>query len=102
MATSATAIPMASLKPFRKTAPSAAMRRRVIQVFPPCIQCGAKGFSTTCAEASAPDRVIVIRKSVAAKPSSTRTKIFPAHQGSSRSSIAIEPSPCGLSLATRR
>ncbi len=30
------------------------------------------------------------------------TKIFPAHQGSSHSSIAIEPSPWGLSLATRR
>ena len=41
-------------------------------------------------------------KSVAAKPSSTRTKIFPAHQGSSRSSMAIEPSPFGDSFATRR
>jgi uncharacterized membrane protein len=31
-----------------------------------------------------------------------RTKSLPCHHGSSRSSIAIEPSPCGLSAATRR
>lgn len=37
-----------------------------------------------------------------ANAGSTRTKIFPDHHGSIRSSIAMEPSPCGLSCATRR
>ena len=60
------------------------------------------GFSTTCAVASAADSVIVMMKSVAAKPSSTSTKSLPFQNDSSRSSIAIEPSPCGLSAATRR
>ena len=45
---------------------------------------------------------MVMRKSVAAKPSSTRTNSLPFQNDSSRSSIAIEPSPCGLSAATRR
>lgn len=39
---------------------------------------------------------------VYANPRSTRTKIFLGHQGSSRSSMAIDPSPCGLSRTTRR
>ncbi len=60
------------------------------------------GFSTTCAVASAAESVIVIRKSVAAKPSRTRTKSFPCQNDKSRSSMAIEPSPCGDSSATRR
>ena len=60
------------------------------------------GFSTRCAVASAADSVMVIRKSVAAKPSSASTSSLPSHLGSSRSSIAIEPSPRKLSLATRR
>ncbi len=59
--------------------------------------------SPGCARvASAADRVIVMMKSVAAKPSSTSTKSLPAHLGRTRSSIAIEPWPCGLSRATRR
>ena len=45
---------------------------------------------------------MVMMKSVAAKPSSTRTKILPFQNVMSRSSMAIEPSPFGLSLATRR
>lgn len=102
VATSTTAMPIASRNPLRKTAARAVTRTRVIHTFSPCIQLGAKGFSTTCAEASAADSVIVIMKSVAANPSSTSTKSFPAHQGSRRSSMAIEPSPCGLSLATLR
>ena len=65
-------------------------------------EAGRNGFSTTCAVASAADRVIVIMKSVAANPSRASTKSLPLHHGSSRSSIAIEPSPCGLSAATRR
>ena len=59
------------------------------------------GFSTRCADASAAESVIVITKSVAAKPSSTRTKSLPFQKLSSRSSMAIEPSPRGLSSATR-
>ena len=39
---------------------------------------------------------------VATKPSSTSTKILPRQNGSRSSSIATEPCPCGLSLATRR
>ena len=52
--------------------------------------------------ASAEERVIVMIQEVATKPSSTRTKILPRQNGSSRSSIATEPWPCGLSWATRR
>ena len=54
------------------------------------------------AVASAADRVMVMMKSVAAKPSRTSTNSLPFQNDSSRSSIAIEPSPCGLSAATRR
>ena len=68
----------------------------------PCRKSGTFGFSTTCALASAADSVIVIMKSVSAKPSSTRTKSLPFQKVSSRSSIEIEPCPCGLSSATRR
>ncbi|MEC5153655.1 hypothetical protein RCH23_001021 [Cryobacterium sp. CAN_C3] len=41
-------------------------------------------------------------KSVAANPSRTSTKSFPAHHGNRRSSIWIEPDPLKLSCATRR
>ena len=44
-------------------------------------------------EASAAERVIVITKSVAANPSSTRTRSRPHHPGSRFSSIAIDPWP---------
>jgi hypothetical protein len=54
------------------------------------------------AVASAADSVIVMVKSVAAKPRSTSTNSLPPHHGSTRSSMAIEPSPCGLSRATLR
>ena len=56
------------------------------------------GFSTMWAVASAAERVIVMTKPVATKPIRQRTNSLPCHQGSSRSSIEIEPSPCGLSL----
>src|SRR5918998_1482264 len=51
---------------------------------------------------SAADSVIVMIQEVATKPSRTRTKTFPRQNGSSRSSIATEPCPWGLSFATRR
>ena len=95
-------MPIASVKPRRKTAPSSASRTRVIATWCPCRSSGTLGFSTMCAVASAADRVMVIRKSVAAKPSSTSTNSLPFQKDSSRSSIAIDPSPCGLSTATRR
>ena len=60
------------------------------------------GFSIRWAVASAADRVMVIMKSVAAKPSRASTNSLPFQNDNSRSSMAIEPSPCGLSAATRR
>jgi hypothetical protein len=95
-------MPMASLNPRRNTAPSAARNTKVTSTAWPSKKSGANGFSSTCADASAADRVIVMRKSVQAKPSITSTNSLPAHQGNDFSSIAIEPSPCGLSRATRR
>jgi len=100
--TNPTAIPMASVNPRRNTAASSASRARVTNTASPCSSCGAKGFSMMCAVASAAERVIVMRKSVAAKPSRANTNSLPAHQGRRCSSIAMEPSPCGLSLATVR
>jgi hypothetical protein len=101
-ATRTTAMPIASLNPLRNTSPSSATSPRVSGTSAPSNQAGANGFSTACAVASAAERVMVIMKSVAANPSSTSTKSLPPHQGSSRSSIAIEPSPRKLSRATRR
>ena len=40
-----------------------------------------------------PGSVMVMTKSVEAKPSSARTNTLPAQPGSNRSSIAIEPCP---------
>ena len=67
-------MPIASLKPLRKTAPSRATRKRVMAICPPWKKGGAKGFSTTWAAASAAERVIVTTKPVATKPISARTK----------------------------
>ena len=63
---------------------------------------GQCGLVIRWTAASAPDSVLVMTKSVAANPSSTRTSSLPFHQDSNRSSIASEPWPCGLSRATRR
>ena len=86
-------MPMASENPRRKTAASSASNPRVISMVWFDQASGMNGFSTRCAVASAADSVMVIRKSVAAKPSSARTSSLPSHLGSSRSSIAIDPSP---------
>lgn len=75
MPTSTTAIPMASVKPRRNTAISAASSTRVITTCWPWKKLGA---------------------------SSTSTNTLPAHHGSRCSSMAMEPSPLGLSFATRR
>ena len=93
---------MASPKPRRNTAPSSSDEDERDEHPMPWRKAGANGFSTMCAVASAADSVIVMMKSVATKPSSTRTKSLPRQHDSSRSSMAIEPSPCGLSAATRR
>ena len=102
MKTRTTARLMASAKPRRNTAPSKASRMSVMSTFWSAQPGGAKGLSTRCSVASAADRVMVIRKSVAAKPSSTSTSSLPPHRGSNRWSIEIEPSPRKLSRATRR
>ncbi len=96
------AMPIASVKPRRNTAASRASSTRVMSTSWPCRNDGRYGFSTAWAVASAADSVIVTRRSVAAKPSSTSTKTLPAHHGRIRSSIAVEPSPLELSRATRR
>ncbi len=59
------------------------------------------GFSAMWAVASAAERVIVITKPVATNPIRHSTSSLPCHQPSNRSSIEIEPSPCGLATATR-
>jgi hypothetical protein len=50
--------------------------------------------------ASAAESVIVMMKSVKAKPRRTSTNAFPFHRGSSSSSIRMLPWPCGLCDAT--
>ena len=52
--------------------------------------------------ASADDSVIVMIQEVATNPSRVSTNSLPHQNGSSRSSIATEPCPFGLSSATRR
>ena len=95
-------MPIASLKPRRKTAPSSRISSSVTQRCAPAKAFGTSGLLTACSAASAADSVIVMMNAVPANPSSARTNSLPPHQGSSRSSIAIEPSPRKLSLATRR
>ncbi len=63
---------------------------------------GRYGFSSMCTVASAEESVIVMSHDVATNPSSTSTNSLPRQNGSRFSSIATEPCPCGLSLATRR
>ena len=63
---------------------------------------GMIGFSSRCTVASAPERVMVMIHEVATNPSSSSTKNLPRQNGSSFSSMATEPCPCGLSCATRR
>ncbi len=100
--TRGTAIVIASRKPLRKTAASSASRTSVMAMCWPRSASGMSGFSTACAAASAADSVMVMTKSVAANPRSTRTNALPAHHGSRCSRIAIDPSPWGESRATRR
>ena len=86
---------MASRKPFRKTPPRIASSTRVTATgwFS---HAGISGFSMRWAVASAAERVMVMMKSVSAKPSRTSTKALPRQRGSSSSSMAMLPWPCGL------
>ncbi len=93
---------MASEKPRRNTPPRITSSSTVISTSCPCRKVGNAGFSTMCTDASAADSVIVMIHDVATKPSSTRTKSLPRQKGSSDSSIATDPCPCGDSRATRR
>lgn len=100
--TSGMATMTASLNPSRNTPPRTTSSATVRATSWPCRACGKKGFSTTCTEASAVDRVIVMIHEVATKPSRTSTNSLPHQNGNRSSSIATDPAPCGLSFATRR
>jgi hypothetical protein len=97
-----TAMPMASLKPLRKTAPSTASSTSVMATSWSRTNPAANGFSPRCTAASDADRVMVITQEVATKPSRHNTNTLPFQNESRRSSIAIEPWPCGLSRETTR
>ena len=96
-----TAMPIASRKPFRKTAPSTPSSRRVRPTPWPCRKPGTSRFSTMCTAASAAERVIVTIQAVATNPSRQSTNSLP-FRTSRFSSIAIEPCPWGLCLETTR
>ena len=55
-----------------------------------------------CAAASAAESVLVITKSVAAKPMSTSTTILFHQPWNRRSIMPIDPTPVGVSPATCR
>jgi hypothetical protein len=84
-------MPIASLKPLRKTAPSSASSTRVMATSWPWRNSGTKGFSTTWAVASAEERVMVTNQAVATNPSRHSTNTLPDQNESRRSSIEIEP-----------
>jgi hypothetical protein len=65
-----------------------------------CSTPGTNGFSTMWALASAAESVIVMMKSVKAKPRRTSTNALPFQRGSSSSSMRMLPWPCGLCDAT--
>ncbi len=68
---------MASVNPLRNTAPSSDTSSSVTSTSCPLSPLGQNGFSSMCAVASAAERVMVMMKSVAAKPSSTSTSSLP-------------------------
>jgi hypothetical protein len=86
-----TAMPMASLKPLRKTAPSTPSSRSVMRTSWPRKKLGTSGFSTICTAASAAERVIVTIHAVATNPRRQSTNSLPFQNESRFSSIAIEP-----------
>lgn len=101
-ATTGIAMPTASLNPSRNTPPRMSSSTMVIHNSVPCRKDGTIGFSTRCTAASDADSVMVTIHDVSTNPSRASTNSFPRQNDSSRSSIATEPWPCGLSSATRR
>ena len=96
-------MPMASLKPLRKTAPRTRdQHERDDRPRWPPSSAGGEGFSSEVrggvggGERDGDDE---IGRGEAEEQS---TKSLPCQPGSSRSSIAIEPCPWGLCAATRR
>ena len=100
--TSGTATPIASVKPSRNTPPRTSSSTTVMATACPCSAPGASGFSIKCTLASAADKVIVTIHDVATNPNNTSTNTLPRQNGKSRSNIATDPCPCGLSRATRQ
>src|SRR5215207_7871615 len=96
-----TATPIASENPRRKKRPSSKIKPRVIGISWPA-RARPNGFSVIWAAASEAEMVMVTTKAVSTKLISTSTRILPCHHERSRSSIEIDPSPWGLSAATRR
>ena len=80
--------------------------RNIVTTICPCIHAGTApaytGLLMRWAAASAADSVLVITKSVAAKPMSTRTTSFAPQPRNIRSIMPIEPTPSGVSPATCR
>jgi hypothetical protein len=95
-------MPMASLKPFRKTAPSNPRSTRVMRTSWSRRNPGARGFSARWTAASEAERVMVMIHEVATNPSRHSTNTLPFQNESRRSSIEIEPCPYGLSAETTR
>ena len=93
---------MASRKPLQEDRAERATSSASVTSTGWSIQCGTSGFSMMCAVASAAESVIVMTKSVAAKPSRHSTSALPFQRGSSSSSSEMLPSPCGLSRAICR
>ena len=100
-ATSGIATVTASLKPSRNTPPSRSRKNTVMATACPCSASGMRGDSSRCTDASAADKVMVMIHDVATKPRRTRTNTLPRQNGRRSSSMATDPCPWGLSLATR-
>src|SRR5215203_6500558 len=90
-ATKNTAMPIASLKPLRKTAPKSTSSTRVMTTSRPSKNSDTNGFSTMWAVASAEERVIVTTQAVATNPNKQSTDSLAVQKASNLSSIAIEP-----------
>jgi hypothetical protein len=69
---------MASLNPFKKIAARIVSNASVTAIWL-FIHIGVNGFCLKCAAASAADSVIVMTKSVVAKPSRIRAEVLPVH-----------------------
>ena len=105
MITITTATPITSAKPRKNIPPSNTSKPMVNNSR--CLSWpkdsepkGQKELEMICSAASAAERVLVITKSVAAKPRRVMTKALPTQPCSNFSSIPIEPKPRNDLLAT--